>query len=167
MTEQTASFVLRFTQKIYEADSGEPEVQWRGKITHVQDNDESNFSEMKDAIVFMQDKLSQLTLPSGADKTEEEKEGIFVKSWGIWQRLSKSYPKMEVEAIKDPKAQVSQIQEQITNKAEELASRLDLQALRPTSKSDHQDLMEQIDMLKQMMESIHARMEALDKKLDA
>lgn len=166
-TEQTASFVLRFTQKIYEAESGEPEVQWRGKITHVQDNDDANFSEMKDAIEFMQGKLSALTLSSVDDRTEEEKEGILQKSLDIWQRLSRSYPKMVVDAIKDPKAQVNQIQEQISSKAEEISSKLDFQSLRPTSKTDHQNLMEEIDMLKSMMERIHNKMEVIDSKLDS
>jgi len=34
--KQTASFMVRFNQSIYE-DNGEAEVQWRGKVSHVQD----------------------------------------------------------------------------------------------------------------------------------
>ncbi|MFN4147866.1 MAG: hypothetical protein ACK4GN_18745, partial [Runella sp.] len=38
--EETASFVLRFTQKIYNNEQGEPQIQWRGSIRHVQGGDE-------------------------------------------------------------------------------------------------------------------------------
>ena len=86
--DQTSSFLLRFTQKIFEDDKGEADVQWRGKITHVQGNDQKNFSELKDAIAFIQEKLSTLTLSSiETDATTEEKEGLLEKSMDIWKKL--------------------------------------------------------------------------------
>ncbi len=160
--DQSASFVLRFTQKLYQDDRGEDSVQWRGKITHVQGNDQANFSEMKDAIVFMQDKLSELTLSSVQDKSEEERQGILDKSLDIWKRMAKNYPKMVVEALKDPKAQVSQIQEQISSKASEIGSKIDIDNLRPPSKSDIHEVLDEIKTLKSMVEHVSTRLDNLE-----
>ena len=38
--DETASFVLRFTQKIFQNEEGEPQIQWRGNMRHVQTGDE-------------------------------------------------------------------------------------------------------------------------------
>ena len=43
--DETASFMLRFTQKIFNSESGEPQVQWRGNIRHVQGGEEKRFSD--------------------------------------------------------------------------------------------------------------------------
>ena len=50
--DETASFVLLFTQKIFQNDKGESEVQWRGNIRHVQGGDEKRFSEFDDVVTF-------------------------------------------------------------------------------------------------------------------
>ncbi len=57
---QNASFMVRFNQQIFE-ENGESNVQWRGKISHVQDGDEKRFSDFNDALLFMQNKLAELT----------------------------------------------------------------------------------------------------------
>ena len=58
--EQNASFMVRFNQQIFE-ENEEAKIQWRGKITHVQDGEEKRFSDFNDALVFMQNKLASLT----------------------------------------------------------------------------------------------------------
>ena len=164
--DQTASFLLRFTQMMYEDEKGKADVQWRGKITHVQDNDQKNFSEMKDVIDFIQTKLSQLTLDSiEEDMSPKEKEGILNKSMDIWKRLAKSYPKMVVDAIKDPKAQVSQIQDQLTSRAEDLSNRLQLESYKPTSKSDIHELSDQISELAGLVGKLQKKVDKIDRKI--
>ncbi len=164
--DQTASFLLRFTQKIFEDEKGAHNVQWRGKITHVQGNDQKSFSELTDVMGFIQEKLSQMTLSSiNEHVSQEEKEGILDKSMDIWKRLSKTYPKMVVETIKDPKGQISQIQEQISSKAEELTSKLQFESIRPTSKSDIKELSDQIADLTQIVGKLKNKMDKIDKKL--
>lgn len=165
--DQTASFLLRFTQMMYEDEDGNADVQWRGKITHVQDNDQKNFSELKDVIDFIQKKLSNLTLASiENDVTPEEKEGILMKSMDIWKRLAKNYPKMVVDAIKDPLGQVTQIQEQISTRAEEISQRLQLESYQPTSKSDIHKLSDQISELTDMMGKLKKKVDKIDKKIN-
>jgi hypothetical protein len=58
--EQTASFMVRFSQQIFE-ENGESKIQWKGKISHVQDGEEQRFSDFNDALIFMQQKLGDLT----------------------------------------------------------------------------------------------------------
>ena len=50
--EETASFVLRFNQKVFQTDDGESQVQWRGNIRHVQGGDEKRFSEFDEVVQF-------------------------------------------------------------------------------------------------------------------
>ena len=40
-----ASFVLRFTQDLYEDEAGEPRVRWRGHIRHVQSDADARFTD--------------------------------------------------------------------------------------------------------------------------
>ncbi len=164
--DQTASFLLRFTQVIFKDKTGKADVQWRGKITHVQGNDQKNFSELKDAIGFIQNKLSDLTISSiKEDLSPKEKEGILNKSMDIWKKLAKSYPKMVAEAIKDPKAQVIQIQEQISSKAEDLSNLLHLESYKPTSKSDIQELSHQISQLTDLVAKLQKKVDNIDRKI--
>lgn len=156
---QTSSFVLRFTQKIFEDDAGESNVQWRGKITHVQDDEALNFSEMKDAMAFMQSKLSDLTLSSIDGKSEEEKEGILSKSFDIWKKMATQYPKFVMQTIKDPKTGVAQIQEQIGQVGNEISQKIELDSYKPASKSDLKSVVE-------MMEQMNKQITALGKKVD-
>lgn len=158
-SDQTTSFVLRFTQHIFEDNQGESNVQWRGKITHVQGDDQKNFAEMEEAISFMQKKLSEMTLSSIDEKSESEKEGILTKSFDIWKRMAKSYPKMVMEVIKDPKGQVVQLQEQLTHVSEEIGDKIEIDSWRAASRND-------VKEMKQMMESMSKQIKKLSDKVD-
>ncbi|MEX1018348.1 MAG: hypothetical protein WDZ49_01740 [Litorilinea sp.] len=52
-----ASFVLRFKQQVRHDADGAPHVEWRGHIRHVQHDAEMCFTELHEAIEFMQDVL--------------------------------------------------------------------------------------------------------------
>ena len=67
--EETASFVLRFTQKIFQNEKEESEVQWRGNIRHVQGGEEKRFSEFKEVVDFIQEKLADLTILAMEEKS--------------------------------------------------------------------------------------------------
>ena len=47
--EETASFVLRLSQKIFEKEDGDHQVEWRGNIRHVQSGEEARFTNFEDA----------------------------------------------------------------------------------------------------------------------
>ena len=111
--DRSASFMLRFTQKIFEDENSEEQVQWRGNIRHVQGGDEKKFTEVETAIAFIQDKLKDLTILATENKTEEEREGILTKSFNIWKKVAQDGSKLVLDTIKDPKKGVTQIQNQI------------------------------------------------------
>ncbi len=106
--DETASFMVRFNQKIFEED-GESKVQWRGKISHVQGGEEQNFSDFNDALLFMRDRLANLTKEATKDKTTEQQEGILQKSLYMWKTMKEVGPKVLMETIKDPKKQLHHI----------------------------------------------------------
>lgn len=160
--KQTASFMVRFNQSIYE-EAGEANVQWRGKISHVQDGDAMGFTDMSEAMSFIQDKLTKLTKDATADKSEEEQEGILEKSLDIWNKVKATGPKLLIETLKDPKKQVSQIQDQIQDQishvSSEISSKVELDQWRAASKSDFKSIQDQISALT-------ATVAALTEKID-
>ena len=171
--DETASFVLRFTQKIYNSDSGEPQVQWRGNVRHVQGGDEIRFSEFEEVSKFIQAKLADLTIQQMEDKTPEEQKGILSKSFDLWKKMALDAPKMVMETIKDPKKQVAQIQDQInqmgevvTNKIEErIGQKLEIDEWRAASKNDYAQIMEQMEQMTKAMASLTKKVDKLSKKV--
>lgn len=157
--DQTASFMVRFTQKIYEDDKGTPQVQWRGKISHVQGGTQENFVEFTDAIKFIKTRLSELTKKATRDKSPEEQEGILTRSLDIWKKISTTSAKMAIETIKDPRKGVAHIQEQISQVGEDLGQRLEIDEWRGASKSDFRSIMDSLD-------KVTSELAALNKKVD-
>ncbi len=148
--KQTASFIVRFNQSIYEQ-ARKANVQWRGKISHVQDGDAMGFTDMSEAMSFIRDKLTKLTIDATADKSEEEQEGILEKSLDIWNKVKATGPKLLIETLKDPKKQVSQIQDQIQYQifqvSSKISSKVELDQWRAASKSDFKSIKDQISAL--------------------
>ena len=157
--KNTASFMIRFTQKIFEDSSGEQNVQWRGKISHIQGGKEKNFSELDEALSFIQENLTSLTISSTSDKTKEEQEGILSKSFDIWKKMAKNTPKMMMEAIKDPQGQVEQIRDQLSDVGEEISKKVDIDSWRNASRSD-------MNAILQEMKSISKNIAELDRKIE-
>ena len=139
--KNTASFMIRFTQQFFEDNTGEENVQWRGKISHIQGGKEKNFSELEDALSFIQENLTSLTLSSTSHKTKEEQDGLLSKSFDIWKKMAKNAPKMMMETIKDPQAQVANIKEQLTDVGEEIGQKLEIDSWRTASRSDIQNIL--------------------------
>lgn len=166
--DETASFMLRFTQKIFQNEKGEPQVQWRGNIRHVQGGDEKRFGKFDDAINFMQSKLAEMTIQQMEDKSPEEQKGILSKSFDLWKKMALTAPKVVMETIKDPKAQVEKIQSEIQNVGEVIKHQVedrinqtmdDVDEWRGVSKKDHKRMME-------MMEKMSAEISALNEKVN-
>lgn len=170
--DETASFVLRFTQKIYKDKDGESNVQWRGKVSHVQGGDEIRFSEFEEVSNFIQNKLADLTVQAIEGKTPEEQKGILSKSFDLWKKMALETPKMVMDTIKDPKKQVAQFQNQInqvsdavTQKIEErLGQKLEIDEWRAASKNDYSMMMEQMSNMAKAIESLSDKVDKLSKK---
>lgn len=170
--DETASFMLRFTQKIFQNEDGESQVQWRGNIRHVQGGDEKRFSEFDDAVTFIQGKLAEMTIQQMEDKSPEEQKGILSKSFNLWKKMALSGPKMMMETLKDPKKQIEQVQSQIQGQVEaiqqrvenKIAERVDVDEWRGVSKSDHKSMMDMLVKMSKEISTLNKRVNKLSKK---
>lgn len=171
--DETASFMLRFTQKIFKNNEGEPQVQWRGNIRHVQGGDEKRFSEFDDAVNFIQEKLAEMTIQQMEDKSPEEQKGILAKSFDLWKKMTLNAPKMVIETIKDPKKGVENIQKEfqevsdaISQKVEETIAqrKVDVDEWRGVSKSDHKMMMELMEKMSKEVSALNKKVNKLSKK---
>ena len=165
--DQTASFMVRFHQKIFEED-GEHKVQWRGKISHVQGGEDASFSDFKDALKFMQEKLADLTQEATKHEPKEHREGILQKSFSMWKTMKEVGPKVIMETIKDPKKQISniqdQIQDQISTFGEELSEKVQIDQWRNASRADFQDIQSAIKEMSKELKTLASKVDKINKK---
>ncbi|MEM6397568.1 MAG: hypothetical protein AAF741_14555 [Bacteroidota bacterium] len=166
--EETASFMLRFTQKIFNSEDGEPQVQWRGNIRHVQGGEEQRFSGFDEAVAFIQSKMTDLTLQAMEDKSPEEQKGILSKSFDLWKKMATDGSRMVVETIKDPKKQVAQLQDQLQDQFEQvkggISQKLETSSWLAASKSDYQEVMEALGQLSNDVAALNDKVDELSKK---
>jgi hypothetical protein len=165
--DQTASFMVRFNQKIFEED-GESKVQWRGRVSHVQGGDEKRFSDFNEALEFMQQKLAKLTNEATKDHSSEEQENILQKSLSMWKTMKEVAPKMLMETIKDPKKQISniqgQLQDQISHIGEEIGEKVHIDEWRNASRSDFKKMKKSIGNLSDEIKKLSEKIDSISKK---
>ncbi|MEM6765866.1 MAG: hypothetical protein AAF824_06860 [Bacteroidota bacterium] len=168
--DETASFMLRFTQKIFNSENGEPQVQWRGNIRHVQGGEEKRFSDFDEALGFIQSKLADLTIGAMEDKPLEEQKGILSKSFDLWKKMAVDGPRLMMETIKDPKKQVEQLQDQIQDQIEQVkggfTQKLELNSWLAASKNDYQQIMQTLGQLSKDIAELNEKVDQLSKNSD-
>ena len=177
--DETASFVLRFTQKIYQNEDDEPQIQWRGNVRHVQTGDEKNFSKFDEVVQFIQESLTDMTVQAVENKTPEEQKGILAKSFDLWKRMAIETPKLVMDTIKDPKKQAQLIQEQIqeqiqermhqvgdafTQKLEDVREKLEVDEWMASSKSDYRNIVKMLENMSEEIKSLNEKVDKLSKK---
>ncbi|HXW01388.1 MAG TPA: hypothetical protein VEC93_23460, partial [Anaerolineae bacterium] len=94
-----ASFVLRFTQELWRDAQGEPHVQWRGHIHHVQGDEEDRFTDFAEAVVFIQRYLTELTRNALAGGRAMPQEKVLQESLKMWEQFASNYTDMMFEAM--------------------------------------------------------------------
>lgn len=165
--EQNASFMVRFQQRIFE-ENGDSKIQWRGKITHVQDGDEKRFSDFNDALTFMQNKLAELTEEATKHEPQEKQESILDKSLSMWKTIKDVGPKVLRDTIKDPKKQLSHLQDEIQDKittiGEEISDKVHIDEWRNASRSDFNKIQNQIESLAKEIKKLSTKMDTIKKK---
>ncbi|MDG1402428.1 hypothetical protein [Polaribacter sp.] len=165
--EQTASFLVRFQQRIFE-ENGESEVQWRGKISHVQDGEEQRFSDFNDALSFMQQKLGELTEEATKHESSEEQESIIHKSLSMWKTIKDVGPKVIRNTLKDPKKQFTHLQDEIQDKiitiGEEISEKVHIDQWRNASRSDFNKIQSQIADLSSEIQKLSTKFDTIKKK---
>jgi hypothetical protein len=164
---QTASFMVRFNQQIFE-ESGESSVQWRGKISHVQDGEEKRFTDFNDALSFMQKKLAELTEEATKHETSEKQDSILDKSLSMWKTIKHIGPQLIKDTLKDPKKQFTHLQDEIQDKistfGEEIGEKVQIDQWRNASRSDFNKIQNQIQELSVEMKKLTSKIDKIKKK---
>ncbi|MEE9409201.1 MAG: hypothetical protein V3V28_14125 [Polaribacter sp.] len=165
--EQTASFMVRFNQRIFE-ENGESSVQWRGKVSHIQDGEEERFTDFNDALSFMQKKLAALTEEATKHESTEKQESILDKSLSMWKTIKYFGPKVIRDTLKDPKKQLTHLQDEIQDKissfGEEIGDKVHIDQWRNASRSDFNKIQNQITDLSSELKNLTAKIDKLNKK---
>lgn len=169
----SASFVLRFTPKVFENEQGEADIQWRGTIQHIQDGEEKRFSDFEKAVQFMHEKLSDLTIELVNSKSEEADENLLSKGFNLWKQLAIDTPKSMVDSFLDPKKrmeniqnQLNQVGEMINSKKPDFASTKALtEELRFASKADFKSLLELYQKMSEDLTTLTEKVDDLHDKL--
>lgn len=159
--DQTASFMIRFNQKIFE-DQGENKVQWRGKVSHVQGGEDKSFSDFKEAVAFIQEKLADLTIEASKGHPEEEQEGILKKSFSLWKTMAKEGPKVFMETIKDPRKKVDDLKDQIAEFGGEMIHKVPIDDWRSASKTDLKDIKHTLKELAGSLQKLNEKVDSLE-----
>jgi len=170
---ETASFLLRFTPKVFENEQGEADIQWRGTIKHVQDGEEKRFSDFEKAVDFMNEKLSDLTIEAVNTKSQEEEEddeGVISKGLNLWKQLARDAPKNMVDSFLNPKKGVENIQNQINQVGELINTKRSdtkklTEELRFASKADFKELLELYQQMSKDISKLAERVEEMNDKL--
>ncbi len=157
-----ASFLIRFTQDLWRSPQGDPELQWRGVIRHVQGDEELGFTDFAEALKFIQGHLAQVTVNAIPGSSQKDREKALKAGFKLWEQFASSYSNMMFEAM-----------ERTIQGSEALKKQMD-QAVRQTLKSwptmEKEPDQELASMLQDMAEQVNALTEKvalLEKKLNS
>ena len=155
-----ASFLVRFTQDLWRNTAGEPESQWRGRIRHVQGEEELTFTDFAQALRFIQGHLAQLTLSSipGGSKMDQEK--ALSGSFKLWEQFANSYSNMMFEAMERTIQQSEAIRSQMDQAVEET-----MKTMRLPVKSDESQVIVSINELSEKVDALAKKLDKLEKTL--
>lgn len=115
----TASFVLRFTQDLWKDDGGDPRVEWRGHIRRVQDGEELRFTDITEAMTFIQNSLLDVTMNAVPKEDKGYREKAMRESLKLWEKFAESYTALFVEAMQRSVKQSEVFQKQISEAVEQ------------------------------------------------
>jgi hypothetical protein len=111
---EIASFVLRFTQDLWQDPHGEPRVEWRGQVRRVQDGEEIRFKDLSDAMSFIQESLLKLTMQCVPQDDKAYQEKAMQESLKFWEKFATGYTNMIVEAMQQSVKQSEAFQKQVS-----------------------------------------------------
>lgn len=156
-----ASFVLRFTQELWRDAQGEPHVQWRGHIRHVQGDEEDRFTDFAEAVAFIQRYLTQLTLEALTGGQPMNQEKVLQESFKVWEQFAASYTDMMFETMQHTVKQSEAFREQLDQAAERALKAWQL------SPPPNKQLVEAINSLQAQVQVLTSKVENLEKSLQA
>ena len=116
----TASFVLRFTHDLWRDTEGQPRVEWRGQVRRVHDGEEVRFTDLADAMNFIQDSLLKVTMNAVPKEDKMYQDQAVRESSKIWEKFAESYTTMMVETMQKTIKQSESFQRQVNETVEQV-----------------------------------------------
>jgi len=99
MDQELVSFVLRFVREASE----EQQARWRGVVKHVQSNNEASFSQMSEALAFMQGYINDIAQSSFEESKRMGQEFTQVNPLAetarMWGDLMPRYTQMMMDSM--------------------------------------------------------------------
>jgi hypothetical protein len=112
---EIASFVLRFTQDHWQDHQGDPRIEWRGLVRHIQKGEEVRFTDLYEAMTFMQHTLLGMTMRCLPSEDQAYQEKVMQEGLKLWETFAQNYPPLLVEAIQQTLRQSESLQKQIND----------------------------------------------------
>lgn len=164
----TASFVLRFTQDLWQDQKGEPRIEWRGRVQRVQDGEEIRFTDLSDAMNFIQESLLKVTMNAVPKEDKMYQDKAMRESLKIWEKLAENYTNLMVEALQRTMKQSESFQRQLNDAVEQAMRPWWLMGFTPPidrkSKESEVNTATQ-DQLQQTLAALQAQIETLSAKV--
>lgn len=155
-----ASFVLRFTQDLWQDMQGEPRVQWRGQIRHVQGDAETRFTDFAEAVRFIQLQLAQLTLEAVSGGSELDQSKALQESFKLWEQFASSYTNMMFEAMERTFSQSEALKKQMDETVERA-----LKGWQLPVQADQGQIVKALNNLQAQIQTLTDKVESLEKAL--
>lgn len=114
-----SSFVLRFTQDLWQDLNGEPHIEWRGHIQRVQDGAEIHFTDLITALCFIQKSLLQLTSNAVCNEVTIDGDRALQESLRFWEKFATSDAHKLAEAIQLSMPQTGGFQAPLSQRLEQ------------------------------------------------
>jgi hypothetical protein len=149
-----ASFMIRFTQHIWTDSQDEPQVQWRGQINHVQGTEELTFTDLTEALEFIQQHLTQLTIAATSGDDAQDQQKVLDKSHILWEQFADSYSNMVFSAMKNT-----------INQSEVIKNQMD-QAMDSAIKSWQMPMATEQDEISSAIDDLNAQLQSLTEKVE-
>jgi hypothetical protein len=116
----TASFVLRFTQDLWRDQAGEPRLEWRGQVRRVQDGEELRFTDLAEAMNFIQESLLKVTMNAVPKEDKMYQDKAVRQSLKLWEKFAENYTSMMVDAMQQTMKQSESFQRQVNDAVEQV-----------------------------------------------
>ena len=155
-----ASFVLRFTQELWQDTHGEPHVRWRGHIRHVQGDQEERFTDFAEAVTFIQRYLTELTVDSLAGDESVSQEKVFKENFKLWEQFASSYSNMMFQAMEQTVKQSETIKEHMDEAAKQALSAWQL-----PGQPNQEKILEALISLQAQIQTLTNRLEQLEESI--
>lgn len=152
-----ASFVLRFTQDLWQDAQGEPRVQWRGHIRHVQGDDESRFTDFAEAVGFIQRHLMEMTLEAVQGEAALDQSKAVRESFKLWETFANSYAEMMSATMERTMQQSEAFRKQMDDAVQKT-----LQAWQAPTAANPSEIVEALNDLRAQVRTLSEKVDRLE-----